>query len=83
VLRLQFKSGENVGSRGLTGEEIYRIEGLGKIDVGTVTVVADSPDGSGSKKFQAQVRIDTPQEWAYFRHGGILHYVVRQLMAQP
>ena len=74
VLPLQFKSGEGRASLGLTGTEVYSLRGL---EVGTreVTVVA------GDKTFIVDVRIDTPKEWDYYVHGGILQYVIRQLVS--
>jgi aconitate hydratase len=87
VLPLQFKAGDNVESLGLTGEEIFDLHGLpdavGK-DFNTtrmVVVNAKRPDGS-VKTFQAHVRIDTPQEVHYYQHGGILQYVLRQMVAK-
>jgi len=118
VLPLQFRQGENVASLGLTGEEVYDIDGLaatflpsplGGVPQGTgpgvgaptsplalegigvggegaakardLTIRAKRPDGS-TREFQATIRIDTPQEILYYQHGGILHYVLRQLLAQ-
>lgn len=78
VLPLQFMDGENVAAHGLTGHESYSIEGLGDGSAKTVTVRATTEDGH-EKTFTARVRIDTPQEVEYYRHGGILHYVLRQL----
>ncbi|AGA33238.1 Aconitate hydratase; 2-methylisocitrate dehydratase [Thioalkalivibrio nitratireducens DSM 14787] len=78
VLPLQFLPGENATSLGLTGRESYSIEGLDEGRASEVTVRAQRDDGS-ELRFQARVRIDTPQEIDYFRHGGILHYVLRQL----
>ena len=76
VLPLQFASGSNAESLGLTGEETFEIESPeGKHEV---TVIATKQDGS-QVEFNATVRIDTPQEFEYYRHGGILHYVLRQL----
>lgn len=72
ILPLQFKSGDNAKSLGLTGEEVFDISGI-KTGVSEVEVCA------GDKVFTAQVRIDTPKEWDYYQHGGILHYVLRQL----
>ncbi len=86
ILPLQFGAGDDVENLGLTGEEIYSIEGLaaGLADgfkLGReVTVVAVTPDGS-EHRFTATVRIDTPQEIRYYQHGGILPYVLRQLLA--
>jgi aconitate hydratase len=84
VLPLQFRDGESVKSLGLTGEEVYDIEGLPALlannfaDGREVTVKARGQD---EKTFKAIVRIDTPQEVRYYQHGGILQYVLRQLLA--
>ena len=80
VLPLNFMPGESVDSLGLTGKETYDIEGLGDGSSETVTITAIAEDGS-QKTFQARVRIDTPKEAEYYRHGGILQYVLRQLAA--
>jgi aconitate hydratase len=72
VLPLQFEDGSSVASLGLSGHEVYSISGLGSLPR-TVTVRADD------KEFPATVRIDTPVEAEYYRHGGILQYVLRQL----
>jgi aconitate hydratase len=80
VLPLQFNDGESPGSLGLTGHEHYQIAGFND-GSGLATVTASSADGS-SIRFEARVRIDTPKEREYFRHGGILHYVLRQLAGQ-
>ena len=80
VLPLNFMPGENAESLGLSGKETYDIEGLGDGTSDTVTVTATAEDGS-VKTFKARVRIDTPKEAEYYRNGGILHYVLRQLAA--
>jgi aconitate hydratase len=86
VLPLQYKPGETAGSLGLSGEEVYDIMGLAELlskGLGAsraVKVKAKRTDG-GVKEFQAVVRIDTPQEVLYYQHGGILQYVLRQLLA--
>jgi aconitate hydratase len=80
VLPLNFMLGESAESLGLTGKEIFTIEGLGDGSSETVTVTASSDDGT-TTTFQARVRIDTPKEAEYYRHGGILQYVLRQLAA--
>jgi aconitate hydratase len=86
ILPLQFEPGQTVESLGLTGEEIYSFPGLkaildSKFATGkTLTVQATSPDGT-VKEISTKVRIDTPQEIAYFENGGILQYVLRQLAA--
>jgi aconitate hydratase len=84
VLPLQFRNGENAAKLGLTGEEVYSVEGLaGALAAGKtrfdVTVRAQCPSGR-EIVFPAQARIDTPKEVQYFRHGGILQYVLRQLL---
>jgi aconitate hydratase A / 2-methylisocitrate dehydratase len=86
ILPLQFAAGENVASLGLTGEEIFETVGLpAMLDSGfangkTLIVKATSADGK-VKDLKTLVRIDTPQEIAYYQHGGILHYVLRSLAA--
>jgi len=84
ILPLQFEPGQTVESLGLTGEEIYNFTGLkdlldSKFAKGkNLTVTATDADGS-LKEIPTRVRIDTPQEIAYFEHGGILQYVLRSL----
>src|SRR5690606_37411956 len=78
VLPLQFLEGESAESLGLTGHEKIDIAGLKLERVKEVQVTATAPDGS-TKRFTAKVRIDTPKEQEYYIHGGILHYVLRQL----
>ncbi|HLT91968.1 MAG TPA: aconitate hydratase AcnA [Woeseiaceae bacterium] len=78
VLPLQFMNGETAASLGLTGRERYDIEGLAGTLGSTVRVTA-TPDEGEPIVFEAKVRIDTPKERDYFMHGGILHYVLRQL----
>ena len=79
VLPLVFEEGQDAGSLGLTPEHVFDVEGLVK-GAKTVTVTATSADGHRTR-FDARIRIDTPKEWEYYEHGGILHYVVRQLAA--
>jgi aconitate hydratase len=81
ILPLQFKSGENVKSLGLTGFETYEVTGISAgVKVGQeLTVKAKSDDGK-MKEFKVTSRIDTPAEIDYYRHGGILEYVLRQLL---
>jgi aconitate hydratase len=80
VLPLQFQPGENAESLGLTGQEVFEITGIEAMNNGgvprEVTVQADD------KEFTAVVRIDTPGEADYYRHGGIMPYVLRSLMAR-
>ncbi len=86
ILPLQFGAGDNVESLGLSGEETFSIEGLaaGLADEFAngreATVVAERADG-GTLRFTATVRIDTPQEILYYQNGGILPYVLRQLIS--
>jgi aconitate hydratase len=87
ILPLQFEDGQNAASLGLTGEEIYETTGLpamldsqfsgGK----SLLIKAKRPDGS-TTEFKARVRIDTPQEIRYYQNGGILQFVLRQLLKQ-
>jgi len=78
VLPLQFLDGDDRKSLNLTGTESYSIEGL---VAGARTVTVTAQGESGHRSFDVQVRIDTPKEWEYYLHGGILHYVLRQLVA--
>jgi aconitate hydratase A / 2-methylisocitrate dehydratase len=81
VLPLQFPNGESVESLGLTGKETFDLAPL-KDGAKKLKVSAKAEGGEGkSVDFQATVRIDTPNEWQYYRHGGILHYVLRGLVA--
>ena len=80
VLPLQFMTGDTPSSLGLTGRELFDITGLENASPDTVTVTATA-DAGQAITFQARVRIDTPQEFEYYRNGGILHYVLRQLAA--
>lgn len=77
VLPLQFPEGTSAESLGLTGEEEFEITGLADADAIPETVHVRA----GDIEFDAMVRIDTPAEAEYFRHGGILQYVLRQLAA--
>jgi aconitate hydratase len=81
VLPLQFEEGEDRASHGLTGLETFDVEGIaaGLEPRGKVTVTATGEDGQ-AKRFTAVARVDTPNEVDYFRHGGILHYVLRSLL---
>jgi aconitate hydratase len=76
VLPLQFPDGESAESLGLTGEEEFSITGVDEGKAKEVTVKA------GDVEFQARVRIDTPKEVEYYQHGGILPFVLRQLLAR-
>ena len=82
VLPLVFRAGESAASLGLTGAESFDLGGIadGLAPRSDVTVRATAPDGS-VKAFTVTARIDTPEELHYYRHGGILPYVLRQLAA--
>ena len=77
VLPLQFRGGEDAESLGLSGRERFDLRGL-RVGAREVEIRATSPAGE-RRTFTARVRIDTPREWDYYRHGGILHYVLREL----
>src|SRR5260370_5585192 len=86
ILPLQFLPEEDADTLGLSGDEVYEIIGLPKMletkfaSGRQLKVRAISPN-SAVKEFDALVRIDTPQEILYYEHGGILQYVLRQLLA--
>ena len=86
VLPLQFMPGENVSSLGLTGEEEFAVWGIaegiatGFAEGKVMRVRATTEDGRVTA-FDAVARIDTPQEAEYYRNGGILQYVLRQLLS--
>ena len=75
ILPLQFRDGETPDTLGLTGREEFAIEGIENGEADEVTVRADETT------FTARVRLDTPREREYLRHGGILPYVLRRLLA--
>jgi len=79
ILPLQYPAGESADSLGLSGEETFSIGAI-SADDREIEVRAVAP-GGGETRFRAVVRIDTPNEFAYFRNGGILHYVLRRLAA--
>ncbi|MCC7492406.1 MAG: aconitate hydratase AcnA [Fimbriimonadaceae bacterium] len=85
LVPLQFAAGQNAASLGLTGQEVISLAGVADYVEGsgdrTATVTAVRPDGL-TLTFPALIRIDTPQEKQYLRHGGILPYVLRQLLAE-
>ena len=78
VLPLEFKNGQTAQSLGLTGRERFDVVGLKGGDAKTVAVIA-APAAGAPIRFEARVRIDTPKEREYFKNGGILHFVLRQL----
>jgi len=80
VMPLEFKAGETRESLGLTGHEIFDIEGIASLAPGkSITVRAKSEDGK-TKQFSVIARVDTPEEVSYYHHGGILQYVLRQML---
>jgi len=81
VLPLQFTDGQNVASLGLTGRETFDFVGLDGGGAKSVQVIATAEDGT-QRTFTARVRIDTPKELEYYRHGGILQYVLRSLVSR-
>jgi aconitate hydratase len=86
IVPLEFLKGDDADSLGLSGEESYDIVGLKELIEsnfagGREVEVQAKPAHGGTIRFRALVRIDTPQEALYYRHGGILQYVLRQLLA--
>jgi aconitate hydratase len=85
VMPLQFPDGVSAQSLGLSGEEVFSITGMaeGMADGGSPEQVEVSAEREGAEpvRFAARVRIDTPREADYFRHGGILQYALRQLLS--
>jgi aconitate hydratase len=81
VLPLEFRSGENAASLKISGREVFDVLGMGATlqPRGAVTVRVTRTDGT-VEDVTATARIDTPEELVAFRHGGILRYVVRQLV---
>ncbi|HEY7232799.1 MAG TPA: aconitate hydratase AcnA [Gemmatimonadaceae bacterium] len=82
VLPLEFLNGETRQSLGLTGFESYDIVGLDASLRPRATLVVRAKDSTGTKEFKAVARIETPEEMQYYRHGGILPYVLRQLVGR-
>ncbi|HEY0972694.1 MAG TPA: aconitate hydratase AcnA [Gemmatimonadales bacterium] len=81
VLPLEFVNGETRQTLGLTGFETYEIEGLDdSLAPRAVLTVKATTDGGETRTFQVRTRIDTPEELSYYKHGGILQYVLRQLV---
>ena len=84
---LEFRGGDSAEGLGLTGKEVFDLVGPAEClahassQAGEVNVKARR-EGGELIQFRARVRLDTPQEVLYYRHGGILHYVLRQLLAE-
>ena len=81
VLPLQYADGQSAASLGLTGHEVFAITGLEPLNDGVTpkTVAVRAADGDRVVEFEARLRIDTPMEAEYYRHGGILPYMLRQM----
>jgi aconitate hydratase len=79
ILPLQFATGENAGTLGLKGDETFDIPDVAAGTVRETTLRATRPEGD-PVAFDVTVRIDTPQEWLYYQHGGILQFVLRALL---
>ena len=82
VLPLEFTNGATRQSLGLTGFETFDIEGLDESLRPRATLTVRATGAGGAKSFQVLARIDTPEELNYYRHGGILPYVLRQLVGR-
>jgi len=80
VMPLEFKAGETRESLGLTGHEIFDIEGIASLAPGKSITVRAKSEGGKTKQFSVIARIDTPEEVSYYHHGGILQYVLRQML---
>jgi aconitate hydratase len=87
VLPLQFRDGESYASLGLTGRETFDVSGLqaraARAGAERTVSVARVADDGAATEFTVLARLDTPQEREYYRHGGILHFVLRQLLGTP
>ena len=81
ILPLEFPAGENATSLGLQGEEVFAIANLAEAIVSRKATVRAQAPGGHTIEFVATVRIDTPQEREYYKHGGILPYVLRGLLS--
>jgi aconitate hydratase len=81
VLPLQYSDGQNAATLGLTGTEVYSVTGLGSLNDGVVPkhVVVRATEGDRVVEFEVRLRIDTPMEAEYYRNGGILPYMLRQM----
>jgi aconitate hydratase len=80
VLPLEFKLGENRESLGLTGHEVFETEGVSSLSPKKQITVRAKPADGKEKTFAVTARADTPEEVAYYHHGGILQYVLRQML---
>jgi aconitate hydratase len=82
VLPLQFKDGQNAASLDITGEETFDIEGIAEGLSPLQDVTVRTRQGGQAREFKATLRIDTPKEIEYYRHGGIMPYVLRQILSR-
>jgi aconitate hydratase len=80
VLPLELTNGDTRQSLGLTGFETFEVEGMNETMTARAVLTVNAKGPGGVKSFKVQSRIDTPEEMAYYRHGGILQYVLRQLV---
>jgi aconitate hydratase len=80
VLPLEYKAGENRETLGLTGHEVFEIEGVASLSPKKAINVRAVSDNGSAKAFTAIARVDTPEEVSYYHHGGILQYVLRQML---
>ena len=81
IVPLQFAEGDSAASLGLTGRETFAVEGLAEGDAREVSVTATPGRRRSLVRFRCRVRLDTPRERDYVRHGGILRFVLRRLLA--
>jgi aconitate hydratase len=80
VLPLQFRAGDNRETLGLTGAELFHVVGVAEAVAGSRRAMVRAVDAQGgAKQFEVVVRVDTPVEAEYFRYGGILPFVLKQL----
>jgi aconitate hydratase len=79
VLPLEYQAGETRETLGLTGQEVFEIEGISSLSPKKLISVKTTLAGKETT-FSAIARADTPEEVAYYRHGGILQYVLRQML---
>jgi aconitate hydratase len=80
ILPLEFKASESAATLGLTGHETFAIAGVTSLSPRTTIHVTAKSEGGSEKKFTAIARVDTPEEVSYYQHGGILTYVLRQMI---
>jgi len=80
VMPLEFRAGENRESLGLTGHEVFDIEGIAALAPGKPISVYAKSEAGKTKQFPVIARVDTPEEVSYYHHGGILQYVLRQML---